>query len=71
MYMIAAMVEPVLGVIFVNPVQCGAHGGRQGLPGTGLGRAQEGFELAKGQFNRREAGRLGRQEQEAGPAFFH
>jgi hypothetical protein len=69
--MIAAMMEPVLSIVFVNPVQGGAHGGCQKLPRAGLGRAQEGFELAKGQFNRSETGRVGWQEQAAGPAFFH
>ena len=69
--MIAAMMESVSSIVFVNPVQGGAHGCHQMLLRAGLGRAQEGFELAKGQFNRRETGRVGRQEQAAGSAFFH
>lgn len=68
--MLAAMVEPVLDIVFVNPIQGGAQ--RPSMaPACGPGPCAGRFELAKSQFNRREVGRVRRQEQEAGPVFFH
>ena len=46
------MVKPVFRVVFGYPVRSGLDDGLQSVAGTDLGRAQPGFELAKGEFNR-------------------
>ena len=60
MYMIAAMVKPVFRVVFGYPVRSGLDDDLQGVTGTGLGRVQPGFKLAKGEFNGVEIGRVER-----------
>ena len=61
MHVVATMVEPVLRVALRYPVGDGLNDGFKGFPGTDLDLAQPGFELAKGQFDGIEIGRIGRQ----------
>ena len=64
------MVKPIFRVALDYPIGGVLDGGLQGLAGAGLGRAQPRFELAEGQFNGVEIGRVRRQIQQAGAAGF-
>ena len=68
MYMVAAVVKPILRVLAGNPGQGLFQGTVQGLAGAGLGRAQGRSEFAPGLLDGRKIGRIGRQKQQAGSA---
>jgi len=68
--MVTTMVKPVFGVLLAYPVGGEANGRLQCLSGAGLGRAQPGFQLAEGEFDGVEIGRVGRQLQQASPTGF-
>jgi len=61
-YMVAAVVEPILRVGFTDPRQGMGQRVVQGLPGAGGGGAQPRFEFAERQFDGVEIRRIRRQE---------
>jgi len=67
-YVIAAVLEPGFGIVAANPVDGRLHGFFQGLPGTGLGLAQLGFELTPCLFDGRKIRRIRRQKQQLNAA---
>ena len=67
MYVVAAVVKPILRVLVGNSDQGLFQGTVQGLAGSGLGRAQGRFEFTPGLLDGRK---IGRQKQQAGSAGF-
>ena len=67
-YVVATMVKPVFRVGFGHPFRGLLDDRLQGVAGAGLGGAEPGFELAEGQFDGIEVGRVRRQVEQAGPA---
>ena len=66
LYMIPVMVKPVLSILVTYPFCGSLDSGFQRLAGAGSGRAQPGFELAEGEFNRIKTGRVRGQIQQTG-----
>ena len=58
--MITTMVKPIFSILVAYPLRGRLDGGFERLAGVGLGRAQPGFELAEGEFDGVEIGRVGR-----------
>ena len=68
--MVAAVGQPILGVLRADPLGGGLDGFFQGLPGAGLPLAQPSFALAKGQVKGVEVGRVGRQVEQVSAVGF-
>ena len=69
-YMIAAMVKPVFGIVLAYPFGRRANGFFQRITGAGLGLAQPGLKFAEGPFNRVKIGGIRGQVPQPRPVFF-